>query len=467
MSSQLDKKSVYLEILNLSWPIILSQIGNIAFGFSNMVMVGRVSPTAMAAVSLANSIYILFLVIGMGTLAATAPMIASSKAARNNSECGEILRTGIELSFIISIIISIIMFVIGENIHLLNISSANTEVVELVRVYLRVVIVSTIPYMLFLAVKQFGDGLSITKPAMIVTFVGVIFNIVLNYILMYGKFSFPELGIKGLAISTLTTRTLMALAIIVYIFNHKSFREYLPPLISKFNTWPVLLKIVKVGFPGGLQLFFEVGAFTVAGFFALKLDGENYIAAHSIAHTLSAITYMLAMGISIAGSILVGQSFGDGNKAKIISTGKSVIVSGIIFMAFWAFVFFVFGENLTNIFIDPKHPNPELVELSKWVLIIVGIYQLFDGLQVIGLGILRGIEDVNKPTIITLIAYWLIALPFSYFLGIYMEYKLIGIWIGLMIGLIVSALLLNIRFFRLVLGNKMAEYKATDLKQLD
>lgn len=426
-------------------------------------MVGHVSKTALSAVSLANSIYILFLVIGMGTLAATAPMIASSKAAKNNSECGEILRTGIELSFIVSIIISIIMFIIGENIHYLNINEENTEVIELVRVYLRVVIVSTIPYMLFLAVKQFGDGLSITKPAMIVTFVGVLFNIGLNYVLMYGKLSFPALGIKGLAIATLTTRTLMALAIIVYIFNHKSFREFLPPLISKFNTWPVLVKIVKVGFPGGLQLFFEVGAFTVAGFFALKLEGSNNIAAHSIAHTLSAITYMLAMGISIAGSILVGQSFGQGDKAKIISTGKSVIVCGLFFMSFWALIFFGFGEQLTKMFND----DPELIQLSKWILIIVGIYQLFDGLQVIGLGILRGIEDVNKPTIITLIAYWLIALPCSYFLGIYLDYKLPGIWIGLMVGLIVSALLLNLRFFRLVSSNKMSEYKATDLKQLD
>lgn len=251
---------------------------------------GHVSTVAMSAVSFANSINILFLVIGMGTLAATAPMIATSKAARNFSECGEILRTAIELSFIISVLIMICMLLIGENIHL--ISDENFEVLESVRIYIRVVTVSTIPYLLFLAVKQFSDGLSHTKPAMIITFIGVVINILLNYILVFGKFTMPALGVKGLAISTLITRTFMAMALIFYVFNYKGFKAFLPPLISRFNTWPVLVKIVKIGLPGGVQLFFEVGAFTIAGMIALKLGGQDYLAAHSIAHTLSSITYV-------------------------------------------------------------------------------------------------------------------------------------------------------------------------------
>lgn len=474
MENTLDRRSIYVEIFNLSWPIIFSQIGNIAFGVSNIIMMGHVSPTAMSAVSFANSINILFLVIGMGTLAAAAPMIATSKAAKNNSECGEILRTGIELSFIISVIISFIMLLIGENIHFLSnlfsshMSTQSTEILDMVQTYLRVVTISTIPYLLFLAVKQFSDGLSITKPAMVITFIGVGLNICLNIIFMHGLFTFPQMGIKGLAISTLITRSFMALALIIFVFNYKGFTDYLPPLISRFNTWPVLVKIVKIGLPGGLQLFFEVGAFTIAGFIAFKLGGEQ-LAAHSIAHTLSSITYMLAMGISIAGSILVGHAYGYNDKITIIKTGKSLIICGIAFMAVWATIFFMYGEELTILILGREQAaaNPELITLCKWILIIVGIYQLFDGLQVIGLGMLRGIEDVNKPTIITLIAYWFIALPCSYILGIYMDHKLTGVWIGLMIGLFVSAILLNFRFFRLVLTNKMNVYTATDLKQMD
>jgi multidrug resistance protein, MATE family len=429
-------------------------------------MVGHVNITAMSAVSVANSIFIVFLVLGMGTIAASAPLIASSKAARSYSECGEILRSAIELSFIIAFIITSSLLIISENIHLLNgFFKESEEVLDLVQVYLRLVAISTIPYMLFLAVKQFGDGLSVTKPAMIITLMGVVLNIFLNVVLMYGKLSFPPMGVKGLALSTIITRSFMALALIIVVFNNVGFKDFLPPLISRFNTWPVLVKIVKIGLPGGIQLFFEVGAFTAAGFMAMKLGGTHYVAAHAVAHTLSSVTYMLAMGISIAGSILVGKAFGNNDKDKILIAGKSVIICGVLFMAFWAFVFFVFGEDLTILIVG--HSDPELMSISRAVLIVVGIYQLFDGLQVVGLGILRGIEDVNKPTIITLVAYWLVALPCSYVFGFYMDYKLTGIWLGLMVGLMVSAILLNYRFFRLVLTGKMSQYQSTDLKDLN
>ena len=435
---------------------MLGQVGSVLMGITDTLMLGHVGKLEVAASGVANQIYFLFTVIGMGIIAAMAPMIAVSKGAKNKTECGEILRTGIELGFIISIVLAGTMFVIAENFHLFNQPPA---INGLVKSYLRIVTVSTIPLMMFLALKQYSDGLSLTKPAMIITLIGVLINVFFNWILIYGKFTFPAMGITGSAIATLMARIIMALMLVVYIFRSKKYSEFMPPLISTFNTRPVILKILKVGLPGGMQLFFEVGAFAGAALL-VGLIGTNELAAHQIVLGLAAMTYMMSAGISVSGSIRVGTAFGEGNNSKIKAMGTSAIMVVTSFMLITCMVFIVFNQEFARLFINDEG----VVYTAASVLIIAGLFQLSDGIQVVSLGILRGIEDVNIPTGITLVAYWIIGLPVGYLLGFVFELGIQGIWLGLLAGLTSSAILLLTRFYILVNKGKTKSYKATDLK---
>jgi MATE family multidrug resistance protein len=448
-------KKDFVHTLQLSFPIMLGQVGSVLMGITDTLMLGNVGKEAVAASGVANQIYFLFTVLGMGTIAAMAPMIATSKGAQNDKECGEILRTGIELGFLISVVLCLIMILIGENFEWFQQPAAITA---LVKPYLRILTISTIPFMLFLALKQFSDGLSLTKPAMVITLIAVIINIALNWLLIYGNWSLPALDIKGAAIATLISRILMALMLVVYVFRHKAYSAFMPPLISTFNTLPLIVKILKVGLPGGLQLFFEVGAFAGAALLVGWI-GTDELAAHQIVLGLAALTYMMSAGISVSGSIRVGHAFGEGNKAMIKQMGSSALFLVAIFMLFSCLIFIFLNEELIGLFIHDE----KVVYTAASVLIIAGLFQFSDGLQVVALGILRGIEDVNVPTIITLLAYWAIGLPVGYLLGFVLDMGIRGVWFGLLAGLTTSAVLLTFRFYILVNKGKTKVYEATKL----
>lgn len=432
-------------------------------GLSNTYMVSRVESmdrtVALGATSITGQIYFLFVVIGMGTLAATAPMIATSKGANNKSECGEILRTGIELSFLISLALCIILFSISENFWIFH---QPEEVAVVAKSYMRILTVSTIPLMLFLAVKQFCDGLGLTIPAMTITFVGVFANIFFNWIFIYGNLTFPAMGVEGSAIATLLARTIMALSLIVYVFKSKSIADYLPPLISTFNTWPVLVKIFKVGFPSGLQLFFEMGAYTGAGLL-IGLLGPKELAANGIVLTWAALTYMMASGLSVSGSIRVGNAFGQNDRQGILRAGGTALGLVFLLMLFTCGAFIYYKEELVGVFSN----DIEVIALGSTIMIIAGLFQMSDGTQAVALGILRGIEDVNVPTFITLIAYWVIGLPVGYILGLQFDLGIQGVWIGLLLGLSISSIWLNGRFYSIVLSGKFKSYTATKLEKVD
>jgi MATE family multidrug resistance protein len=451
------KKSLQ-DIIILSYPIILAQVGTILMGISDTIMLGNIGKIEVAASGVANQIYFLFTSLGMGTLTAMAPMVASSKGAKNQQECGEILRTGIELSFILSIIICILLYIIGENFQIFNQPS---EITETVRKYLRILTISTIPLMLFLSLKQFSDGLSFAKPAMLITLIAVLLNIFFNWVFIYGNLTFPQMGAYGAAIATLLARIMMALLLVIYIFRSSIYKAFLPPLISTFNTKPVLIKMFKVGFPGGLQMFFEIGAFAGAAVFVGWL-GTTELAAHQIALALAAITYMVGAGISAAGSVKVASAFGQNDKEMIKTQGNVSLLAVTLFMCVTGLSFFLFNYQLVGMFIKDQM----VIQLGASIVLIAALFQLSDGLQVVALGILRGIEDVNKPTLITMISYWIIALPLAYVLGFVFHYGVMGIWWGLFAGLTSSAFLLTTRFFNLVTTGKTKSYVPTKLDKI-
>jgi MATE family multidrug resistance protein len=448
--------SYYSDFFKLSIPVILGQIGNVLMGITDMVMLGQVGKNELAAVGVANQIYFLFMVFGLGTMVAVTPMVAASKGADQKRECGELLRTGIELSFIISIALVIFLFLIIENFQIFH----QPEEINVIAVkYLRMVNISTIPYLLFIALKQYSDGLQLTKPAMYITLAAVILNGLLNAIFIYGLFSFPPSGALGAGVATLFSKSFMALALVIYVFRNSIYNQFLPELISTFNTRPVIIKMLKIGLPSGLQMFLEISAFTATAVLIGWL-GVNYLAAHQILLGILALIYTMAMGFSVAGSIKVAHSRGKEDVEGINFWSKFTFIIVAILLIIAATVMSIFNSEVIRLFVKEQ----EVVSIASTVFVLMAIFLVFDGIQTTGISLLRSLEDVKIPTYVTLISYLLIGLPLSYIFGFILHMDLPGIWLGLIVAGLISSGFLCIRYFTLLHKMKFKKYEGFNLR---
>jgi multidrug resistance protein, MATE family len=424
----------------LSLPIVIAQLGTVLMGVADNIMVGRLGPAPIAAAGIANSVFFLLAVLGMGSVSVIAPQVATAFGKQDTRECSQLLRTAIRLGLGIGVLLALGIAVLAFNFHLFR----QTEVVtDLAVSYLLIIAVSVIPQIFFLSLKQFSDGLSYTQVAMFMTVIGLVVNVFCNWLLIYGNLGFPAWGLDGAGWATVISRTIMALGMLLYIFRAPAFRIFTAAPQAPVSLLPLQKKILRLGLPGGFQMFFEVGAFSGAAIIAGWL-GTIPLAAHQIAINLASVTYMIAAGISAAGAIRVGQAVGQYSPEKIIRAGTVALVLSVVFMAAACVIFLTLNYPLVRLYIS----DPEVVTLAAALVIIGGFFQLSDGVQVVCLGILRGIADVNIPTIITLFAYWVIGLPLGYALAFTFRMGAQGIWFGLLAGLSTSALLLTIRFYR-------------------
>ncbi|WMJ72345.1 MATE family efflux transporter [Cytophagaceae bacterium ABcell3] len=433
-----------IDILKLSFPIILAQLGNVLLGLTDTVMLGQYGKTELAAVGIANQIFFVTSVIGMGVMTALTPIIATSKGANKKSECGEFLRSGIELSLIISFVVAAFLIILSANFGIFGQEEAiNYSAAK----YLRIVGISMFPMLLFLALKHFNDGLSFSNPAVIITLAGVILNGFLNWVLIFGNITFPALGATGAGIATLFTRLFMALLLVIVVFRSPSIKVYLPPLISQFNTVPVIKKLLKLGLPTGFQIFFEVGAYAVAAVMTGWIS-LSALAAHQIAMGVIAIFYMVATGISVAGSVRVAHYFGQKKQdlirkngiVTIAMTGTVMVLTGLFLLYFNKSIFSFFTNDQT------------IITITSDILIIIIFFQLYNGLQATATGILRSVEDVKSSAYLTMIVYWVVGIPLAYFLGVHFQQSLKGVWQGLLVALIITAFLVYRRLFKKTLA---------------
>ena len=427
----------FIKTLQLSYPIMIGQLGIVLMGVADIVMIGKLDAINLAAASLANSVYFLIAIIGMGTLTAVSPLIAKSKAEGHNNDCAILFRQGIWASIILAVFIGLILFVLAENLYWFGQSE---RVTELTKNYLHVLNLGTLPLLVFLGVKQFSDGLGITKPSAVITILALLMNIVLNWLLIYGNWGFPKLGLLGTGFATSISRLFMGISMYLYVRSNSIYEHYRKLKEHKYDSY-WLIKIFKVGLPSGFQYFFEVGAFAFAAIM-IGWIGEYELAAHQIAINIASVTYMVATGLSAGGSIAVGDALGRRNRQDIIRSGYAAVILATAFMGVCAIVFSLFNQWIVGLYINDLHVE----EMASGLLIIAAFFQLSDGIQCVGLGILRGIGDTKIPTVITIIAYWVIGIPIGYYLGFKTGLSLYGIWISLSIGLSFSALLLTFRF---------------------
>jgi MATE family multidrug resistance protein len=433
-------KPFYKDNLTLAIPIVVSQLGHTLVNMADSIIVGHFAGTAqLAAVSLVNSIFMLILVIGLGISYGLTPLIAQEHGRKNNEECGRLLSNSLVINVCISILLYI--FIHFGTLTIIDHIGQSPEVVRYAKPYLAFLGLSIIPLMIFQTFKQFAEGLGFTKQAMFISIWGNILNVVLGIIFVKGLFGVTAMGVKGVGLSTLIDRTIMAIVMTYYVLNSKHFKIYLqefkPLMLDKLRS----LKILKIGAPVAMQYAFEISAFSGAAIL-IGTIGTVQQAAHQVAINLAAVTYMLASGIASAATIKTGNNFG---KQGFQELRKSAIASYHIIIAFMSLtaILFVLANNLLPYIYTE---DTAVVAIAGQLLIIAGFFQLFDGTQVVGLGVLRGIGDVNIPTLITFVAYWVIGIPLGYFLGITMGIGVNGIWYGLTIGLLTASLLLFLRF---------------------
>lgn len=436
-------KTHYKENLHLAIPVVISQLGHTLVHTADSIIVGQFAGTIpLAAVSLVNSIFMVIMVIGIGISYGLTPLIAQENGRKNIIECAKLLSNSLLINIITGI--SLFALIYYGYIFFIDHLGQSPEVVKEAKPYLFLLGISIIPLMVFLTFKQFAEGLGFTKQAMQVSIWGNVLNIILGITFVKGLFGIEPMGVKGVGYSTLIDRSLMAVVMAFYVFRSRHFRNYLRNFKLTFLNKQRIRKILGIGTPTAMQYTFEVGAFSAAAIL-IGTIGAVEQAAHQVAINLAAMTYMMASGISSAAAIKSGNNFGrkDFLNLRLSAIGSYHIT--IIFMSITAVFFIVFNQILPRIFTTDIH----VMEIASGLLLIAALFQLFDGTQVIGLGVLRGMGYVNIPTLITFAAYWIFGLPVGYYLGIYKGIGVNGIWLGLTIGLLIASILLFLRFNRM------------------
>jgi MATE family multidrug resistance protein len=425
--------------LKLAYPVMVGQLGQILVSVADSIMVGKFLGTIpLAAISLAVSILIIPMVFAIGVAFGLTPLIAGADGKDDPAEAVKYFKNGLVLNSILGLLVYGVLAIFAQFAHLLG---QDERVVSEAMPYLHIVGFSIVPMMAFFAFKQFAEGLSDTKAGMRVSLVANLLNILLNYPLITGWGPFPELGLAGAAVSTLGTRFLMVAGMAIYIRKHKKFAAYWSYWRGTEITWRSIRDILAIGVPSGLQLVFEAGAFAMSGVI-VGMIGPVQQAAHQIALNIASVSYMMVSGLGAAATIRVGNQLGKRDIPMLRLAGQSLFHLTLAMM----FVTMILLIGLRHLLPEFYSSDPEVLQYTAVLMIAAGIFQLPDGLQATTLGALRGVQDVNIPTIIAFVAYWVIAVPMCYYLGITEKMGPLGVWIGLTLGLLLASIALYWRF---------------------
>ncbi len=420
---------------------MLGQLGHVLVGLADNVMVGKyVGKVALSATSLVGAFIFIFLALGIGFSFSITTLTAEADSTKDIQKTKDILKHGILLTGAWGIFITILIFLTKPILYHLG---QQPEVIDTASNYFDIITISMIPLMFFQGLKQFTDGLSFTKYAMTAIIISNVLNVCLNYILIKGvsEIGLPALGIEGAAIGTLISRVVMLLVMLCLLFRVEKLKIYMSNL--KFTNWntEIFKSVFKIGYPTSMQMWFESGLFVAAVFLAGNL-GTDSQAANQIGQNLTSITFMVAIGLGVTATVRVGNQKGLKDFVELRRIAFSLLLLSVIIMSTFALIFAITKNILPTIYTNDLN----VIRLSSTLIVIAGIFQLSDGLQVVVLGTLRGMQDVIIPMFMTFIAYWVIGFPISYYLGLKTDLGSDGIWIGLLISLTASATMLFLRF---------------------
>ena len=443
--------SVYTKEFSYNWrlaaPVIMGMLGHTFVGLVDNLMVGQLGAAELAAVSLGNSFFFVAMSIGIGFSTAITPLVAEADSEHNFSRGKSAFKHGFVLCSLLAIVLFVLILLAKPLMYMMD---QPQEVVVLALPYLDIIAISLVPLIIFQALKQFSDGMSLTKFPMYATIIANVINVFFNYVLIFGVWGFPKMGVVGAGIGTLIARFVMIILMWYFLNRLEKTKAYVKDLKLFVLEYSMLKKINSLGLPSALQMFFEVGLFTAAIWLSGTL-GKNPQAANQIALNLSSMTFMIATGLSVTAMIRVGNQKGLKRPVELRRIATSIFIMGLALAILFALIFLIFNNVLPTFYLDLNDlthiaDNQNVVEIASSLLIIAALFQISDSTQVVFLGALRGLQDVKIPTLITFFAYWIIGFPVSYFLGDASKYGSSGIWIGLLAGLTASSIFLYIRF---------------------
>lgn len=428
-------------IIKVSLPIILGNLTQMMLGIIDSAMVGSISAILLAASALVNNILAIPFIMGMGLTFAISPLVASANGNKSYKSCAHIGFNGFVLVTLFAILIAVGLDWGSSIVYHLD---QDPEVAAASEDYLVIMAWSSLPMLMFLALKQIADGLEFTRTAMMLSLLSIPINTFLNYILIFGKFGMPEYGLYGAGLGTLISRIIIFVALLWILLKAPRFQKYRTDLSSSLTLEVHRLKeLLRIGIPSSLQYAMESGAFAVSGIM-IGWFGAVQQAAHQIAIGIASLTFMVSMGLSAAGSILVGNALGRGKVNDVRTIGKKTLIMGLFYGILCAVLFALTKDYLPYLF----NNEVEVVAWASVLLVLAGVFQIPDAIQAIDIGLLRGLHDVRIPTIWISVAYWVIGIPFGYYLAFYQGMESSGIWYGLVIGLSVLSITLTVRFFK-------------------
>jgi MATE family multidrug resistance protein len=425
--------------LNLAYPVMLSQLGHVLVNVCDSMVVGQTGKVALAAVSLSVSVCTVVMVFGMGLAMGITPLVAAADGRRDVTELGRLLVNGVWLCTVAGVVLGGLGLLLPPFLPFLQQEPA---VAALAAPWIRVIFLSLLPLMIFQGFKQFAEGLGLTRQAMLLSVQANLLNAFLCYAMVFGKFGFPEMGMIGAAWATVIARTLMAILMAAYVLVAVRVRPYREAAAQ--NLWPDaagLRRLLGLGSPIGVQMMFEMGAFSFSAIMIGWL-GATELAAHQIAINVASVTYMAASGIAAAATIRVGKLRGSGQPEEARQAGYAAYVITFLFMSLMGLLLIVGRHYIPQYY----NHDPAVIAQAASLLLIAAAFQVSDGIQVVGLGALRGLEDVKVPSVVALLAYWAAALPLGYVLGFTLGMGATGVWLGLLTGLSLVAGLLLLRF---------------------
>lgn len=432
------------DTLRLSIPIVIAQLGVVLMGVTDNLFVGRLlGAVPLGAAGLANSLSFLMSSIGVGGLSVVAALVSKASSQGDVAAVNRLFRAGRRVAVLLSVVLGGLSALLA---YYFGLFGQSPEVTRLARDFMLILSASLLPLLIFVAARQLCDGLRYPRVAMAITLSALGINALFNYVLITGAGPFPRMGLMGSATATLLSRLFMAGAMLLYVYRAGRFRSYLQAQFRALPTADEFWTILRLGVPGGLTFFFEVATFSLAVVIVGWL-GEDRLAAHQIAINMASVTYMMATGISSATAIRVGAAVGRGGHEGVFRAGVAAFVLAVGFMSLAALLFLTANDWLVSLYI---RDNPTVMRIAASLVIMAGFFQLSDGVQVVALGGLRGLSDVNVPTLMSLFSYWGVALPMSYVLAFPFGLDAVGVWIGLLAGLSIAAVLLTVRFFRLI-----------------
>ena len=438
MNNTFSRRPYYRNILRLAFPVILSQAGQILVQLVDNAMVGKLGAVPLAGVSFANSVFFMMFVLGMGLTFGLTPLVGEMYSTSNHRKSASYLQNSILLYGCIGIGIFLVSLVVK---NFLGSMGQPAEVVEQARDYYSYISISVIPFMIFAAFKQFLEGIGNTKVAMAIVITSTLINILFNWLLIYGNWGFPMMGAGGAGLATLISRIATPILIIFAFYKRDSFNRYFSLFRWDNFSWKMVSSLFRVGSPIALQMFMEGSAFALTGIMMGWL-GTIELAGNQVATVISNFAFMIIIGIGSSVTICISHAYGRREWGEIKRYSGAAYRLGLMWNAITAVLFICLRRYLPMIFTS----DPAVIDMAAHFLIFVAIFQISDGLQANSVAILRGIQDVKSIMWIAFVSYILLSIPLGYVLTFVLEIGPAGLWIGLIVGLAVAALLLNSRY---------------------